>query len=157
MNEFIKDDYFSKGHWLIKISQTIVSIFMWIVVITPLVITFSSTIFTRSYHMIYQWHFKSGLLIYHILTRDLFIFFFIFSIIGFFLTIKNNYIITNQYKKKVMYDEISAQKKRKLLENFYTERFGEKILRESSNYLKISPEKNVNDDEISEYFKENGL
>ncbi|MFS0953665.1 hypothetical protein ACFC37_02990 [Enterococcus durans] len=96
-------------------------------------------------------------MIYHLLTRDIFLFFLIFSIIGFFLTIKNNHLIENHYKKKVMYDEISAKKKGELLEKLYTERFGEKTLRESSSYLTISPEKNIDDDEIFEYFKENGV
>lgn len=154
MNNFIKDDYFAKGHGVTKIIQTILSLIMWGGLFVPIVITFNSTVFSNLKNLIYRWKYPEGFLMFHYLTYELMLFLLVLCVIGVLLTLRNNHRIKHYYKRKITYNEQLVEKKEKLLQDFYQNNFDGREYRETISYFSVLSEKNIDDNAIADIFNQ---
>lgn len=72
------------------------------------------------------------------------------------LTIRNNCIYNRKLTKYTLHDEQEVEQRIAIMDQFYTERFGPREMRESVRYYSVSEEQNLADDTIQNLFKENG-
>ncbi|WP_251713243.1 hypothetical protein [Lactococcus ileimucosae] len=154
--DFVKDKYFEGGNFLLKLRQTLVTLAFWWMIIFPLLTLINSVSRQRIWRNIYRWTWADGL----ILARDLFIMvilsLLVFIIIGGFFLLRNNRNLKKNYPERKTYDEERAAARCAILEEAYTERFGNREFRENVDYYSVVPEKNLDTGFAHERFKDGG-
>jgi hypothetical protein len=153
VKNFIKDVFFAKGHFLLKLWQFIFTLLMWLPVLLPIMITANSTIFKEVEDQFYRWNYRGGFVLYQHLTVELALALVGIFVIAILLTHRTNYRTTHQYQQKIMYDEVKLAQKKAALEKIYAERFGTAAFREQANYYSVDPEQNLPDDCIKKVFQ----
>lgn len=151
----ISDDYFTKGHFFLKLRQTLVAILGWMGVMLPfawLLLPLGFPEFTQKYSFYtYVEEFQT----LRFLLIFLSISFVLILILYSGLTIWNNYRFKNFLQKNVLFDEERLEKRRKLLNEAYDERFASKEIRHTVNYYSVSEEQNLDKDFFKELYKKN--
>ncbi|QIL51278.1 hypothetical protein G7084_05000 [Weissella coleopterorum] len=149
------DDYFAKGHWLLKIWQTSVAIFSWLCVIVPSFITIETFLahITKGKRGHAFWTYSEGtneiwFLIYLLLFAAS-----ITLIYATSMTIIQNFRREGTIEKWPTFDSIDDISKKKLSDNFMNKRFGSRALRHNVRYFEVQPEQNLADNELPDYLK----
>ncbi|KRM79292.1 hypothetical protein FC84_GL001466 [Lapidilactobacillus dextrinicus DSM 20335] len=155
-HELLSDRYFMPGHLGLKIRQTLFALLTWLGV-------FSSFIWLT---LPYLWPQVLKPFQFNIKKQEtsaiksLGLFFLIAAIVIFtgavILTIRNNYIYKRQLTQYTLPDERQVNHRALIMEQFYTERFGPREMRESIRYYSVPEEKNLADDTIQNLFKDHG-
>ena len=158
MKDFVEDKFFSKGHYFLKFCQTFLSIFTWLFVFSPIMITVkllttdneNLLLIPEGYHLqeIKIFQDVSKILMYSLLSC---------LIACILLTIKNNFKIKNQFKKEITYDAVNLEKKIKLVEDHYTQQFNSKEIRQSEQFYSVQADQNLEADFIKHLFKGRGI
>ncbi|MGX7030622.1 hypothetical protein [Vagococcus zengguangii] len=157
MSDFVTDRFFGKKHYKLKIYQSLLSLSMWFLVVAPVVITLNSIYFKVKPLTFIQWKYREGFKMYHTVVDFLLVALVVFLVVGLLLTLRNNYMIKNYYKKQVTYDEKRVAGKAALLEEVYTERFGSVQERQAVKYYSISEEKNFDASFVSDLYQDGGF
>lgn len=148
--ELFSDAYFSRGHWLLKIRQTLVGLLGWVCAIVPLVMTYF--ILTRS-SLTFFGHtvtLTNGVFTVEYLAILLL---FCFATAG-VLTVTMT-LIQNRKRQRIVqewptYDPLKSARQREALEDFMTQRFGPQQWRENVRSFVVTPDKNLETDTLSD-------
>ncbi|GCF95157.1 hypothetical protein NRIC_30480 [Enterococcus florum] len=156
-NLLITDKFFSKGRTGLKIWQTFIALLGWAGVLLP----FAWLLFP-----IFLPEFAEGRRLVDYASVDsyfLFILFFlaivfILRVVSYlYLTLMNNRQFKHSLQKETLHDEVKLDKRKQLLEQEYTDRFGDKAFRESVRYYSVKPEQNLDKDFVRDLYKDGGV
>lgn len=157
MNEqFIEDQFFEKGHGVLKLRQIIMTVLAWIGFFVPFILVLFPILFMRERVIIFE-AFQTVLRMFRILS----VFFIILScltiIIFVWMTYRNNRRYTEVLGKTVTYNEEKVAIRKAAIDQFATERFGSKAARETQRFTSIPEEKNLDTSTISDIYEEKGV
>jgi len=149
MKDFVEDKFFSKGHYLSKFYQALVSGLMWILVFLPVIVTFK-LIYTGAENNVVtpEWFQLEIIKIFNKIYQLVFLSMNFCLGAGLLLTMRNNFRIKHLFKKKVMYNAEAMNKKLILVEEFYTKQFSSKEIRVNKQFYLIQPSQNIESDKL---------
>ncbi len=151
----VSDDYFSEKHYLLKILQTLVAIIGWMGVILPFVwlsIPFVFPKFAEEYSFrTYAEGFQTFRFLLIFLTIS-FVFILIFYIC---MTIWNNYRFSHFLQKEPLFNEKRLEKRKKLINEAYDERFCPEEIRHNVKFYSVSEEQNLDKEFFRKMYKDN--
>ncbi|MDF3824936.1 hypothetical protein NW162_06860 [Enterococcus faecium] len=153
----VKDKYFSKGNYWLKIWQTLVALLGWMIVVLPFIWVFFPLTRPERAKDFSLYAFLSEKKILYFLIGFFVLIFFSFLITSFVLTRWNNRNLYKKVNKSFEYEDEKLKKRQELLEEVYTERFGTKEERETVRFYSVSEEKNLDTTFIADLYKENGV
>lgn len=153
----MKDKYFSKGNYWLKIWQTLVALFGWMIVVLPFIWVFFPLTRPERAKDFYLYAFLLEKKMLYFFIGFFALIFFSFLIISFVLTRWNNRNLYRKVNKSFEYEDEELKKRQELLEEMYTERFGTKEERETVRFYSVSEEKNLDTTLIADLYKENGM
>ncbi|WP_430611262.1 hypothetical protein [Enterococcus sp. DIV0876] len=153
--QLVTDSYFEPGNVGLKIKQTILVIIAWLLIFIPFIWLAIPFFFPRTADWL---DFRV-----YVEERSAFSYLFIFLIVVFLLltvlfvllTRKNNRRFKNQLHKQSLHDEEMLEKRKMLMSEFYTARFGEQEERQKVRYYVVKPEQNISETEIKSLFQRN--
>ena len=150
----VSDGYYAKGHWLLKVWQTFVGIIGWAAVTIPFIWIFSPIFFkgTAQKYSLFSYPEEIETLLF--LLVFLIIAFFVILVLYVSLTLWNNYRFKHFLQKKKLYDEERLERRRQLLDEEFTERFGPKEERETICFYSVKEEQNLDNDFVTKLYKE---
>ncbi|EGP5221146.1 hypothetical protein EH322_13050, partial [Enterococcus faecium] len=156
----VKDKYFSKGNYWLKIWQTLVALLGWMIVVLPFIwviwVFFPLTRPERAKDF-FLYAFLSEKKMLYFLIGFFVLIFFSFLITLFVLTRWNNRNLHKKVNESFEYEDEELEKRQELLEEMYTERFGTKEERETVRFYSVSAEQNLDTTFIADLYKENGV
>jgi hypothetical protein len=155
--QLYSDAYFEKGHWGLKIWQTLIAIVGWFCVVVPLVITITS--FWASYNpkVPHIWSYNEGIFEIKFIGVIL-----LFSFVMAVMFAVSMTIIQNRRRDRLAeqwptFNPINQKRREVELENFMQERFGDQEFRENVRYYEVQPEQNLDTDDIQNVYQESDL
>jgi len=154
MEKYVTDKYFSKGHWWTTIWQTLVAIIAWICVAVPVYWTISSTLLASNTHFLHAWKYEEGKTLFYFFDRFFIIAFILIAIIVIISTIHNNHRVKQHISKERQYDAEQLAIRKRRLNNFYTERFGQDTFRKHVKHYTVDPEQNLDVDAIQKLYED---
>ncbi len=151
------DDYFAKGHWLLKIWQTVVSLLGWVCVAVPMYITIRSFMGVKWGFFTPLWTYSEG--IYEIQFIGAIVLFTAACALIFTVCMS---IIQNRKRDRVVeqwptFNPIDQRLRADELEQFMETRFGDDDFRHHVRSYKVQPEQNLDTDEIHRLFGDNDI
>lgn len=153
--DFVRDNYFEKGHLFTKIYITVAVIIGWIAVVIPIYWTLSSTIFRNVMKPV--WDYEEGRRMVSQLNLFFAIAFVVLLIGAIGFTLYNNYKIKNRCSKEIVYDTEQLRTRMHVYDDLMTERFGNSQIRENTRYYVVPAEKNLATDELKKAYKKAGV
>ncbi|MGM0238798.1 cell division protein [Enterococcus sp. AZ103] len=153
----VKDKFFEKGHLGLKIFQTVIGSIGWLGVFLPFVWIFTPILFPKLNISQYFHSYSEEIRSLMFLVLFLAVAFVIILITYVALTLWNNHRFGGLLRKENTFDEERLNKRRNLLNNCYTDRFGDKDFRHTVKYYAVKEEQNLDTHFISDLFKENGV
>lgn len=152
----VEDRFFEKGHRKTKIIQSLVALIGWVGILVPLIWTSSPFLLPR--HLTKRYHLMNGGEISSI--RLLFIFlaftFLTIVIIYITLTLFNNHRFNRTLRYKNTHNEAQLNKRRFLMNQVYSERFGSEDFRLNVRYYSVSEEQNFDTSFIKNLYDDGG-
>lgn len=151
------DKYFEKGHWLLKIWQTIIAIIGWFAVIVPIVITITSFWASFDPKIPHIWSYSEGISEIRFIGVLL-----VFSFIMSFIFSVSMTIIQNRKRDRLVeqwptFNPIGQKKRERTIDTFIDQRFGNKEFRENVRTYDVQPEQNLDTDQIQKLYEEHNL
>lgn len=151
------DKYFESGHLWLKIRQTFVAIIGWVAVIVPIVITITSFWASFNPKIPHIWSFREG--IYEIKFIGI-ILLFAFVMTAIFST--GMTIIQNRKRDRVVeqwptFNPINQKKRKKTIDDFIDNRFGDQEFRENVRSYDVQPEQNLETHQIQKLYAKKDL
>lgn len=154
MKDFVKDEYFEKGHLLLKIRETLTALALWVLLLIPLAVLINSVAPQPLWNNVYHWSYSDGLAWNHELFLAVIFALAFFAITCTLLLVRNNYRYTHVFPKKKTYDEAKLAQKTQILNEKYSQRFGDIDFRHNTAYYSVIPEKNLETNQIHDWFEE---
>jgi hypothetical protein len=155
--DFVQDDFFEKGHWWLKIRQLLLNLFFLAILVLPVMILFNSIARKQIWSYLYHWTYKEGFQLSDYLSSSILIAFVVVLVISLAFLFRNNFREQNVYPKMKTYDEEKLEQRKAILEQMYTERFGDEAFRNTTKYYAVDGEQNLPDHLIKELFKDGGV
>ncbi|AVK63681.1 hypothetical protein C5Z26_05985 [Lactobacillus sp. CBA3606] len=151
------DAYFEKGHWGLKIWQTLVALIGWAAVIIPITITIISFWSTYDRRIPQIWSYQEG--IFEIKFIGILL---LFSFVLTALFAVSMTIIQNRKRNRVVeqwptFNPINQNKRKKALAAFMDERFGDAESREKTRYYQVKPEQNLDTNQIQALYDDQDI
>ncbi|MCH4123545.1 MAG: hypothetical protein LKH74_00145 [Levilactobacillus sp.] len=151
------DAYFEKGHWGLKIWQTLVAIFGWICVVVPVVITVTAFWAVYDPRVPHLWSYSEG--IFEIKFIGIIL---LFSLVMVSLFAVGMTIIQNRKRDRVVeqwptFNPINQKKRETELEKFMDDRFGDEDFRHNVRTYQVQPEQNLDTDQIQNLYRKHDL
>jgi len=151
------DAYFEKGHWGLKLRQTLVAIFGWICVVVPVVVTVCSFWAAYNPKIPHLWSYSEGVFEIKFIGILLLFAFVMVSLFAVGMT-----IIQNRKRERVVeqwptFNPINQKKRETELEKFMDERFGDEEFRHNVRTYQVKPEQNLDTDQIHDLYKKHDL
>ncbi|MBA1435204.1 cell division protein [Bombilactobacillus bombi] len=148
------DLYFQKGHWLLKIGQTLVAILGWLAVLFPFywVITplLAPNLATKLKIAYYGDEFQ--LLHFLALFFGGFLIFIIIFYIG--VTIWNNHRFQHILARRKVVNQKKQHAREDLIEKAWQQRFGDQLQRHQVRFYSVKPQQNLDTHFTQNLFKE---
>lgn len=145
-----QDEYFERGHWPLKIWQTIIMIISWLVLFTPIVITVSSYVAHRTHgrHGFAFWHYAEGFQ-----ELDFLAIFLTFAAgVTAVFCLAMGYIQWQRSRGLVdtwpMFNLVQNQQKSQRAERFMSRRFGDREFRQNQRFYTVKPEQNLTKNQL---------
>ena len=146
------DSYFDKGHWGLKIWQTLVAILSWLTVIIPIVVTGMSFYFALTGRGFAFWRYREGIsevefigvLILFLAAVAL-----IYTVTMAVIQVRKRERLVEQWPT---YNPLNQRSRNQTVENFMTERFGDADFREHVRNYRVEPEQNLETDQIQQLY-----
>lgn len=151
------DAYFEKGHWGLKIWQTLIALFGWLAVIIPIVITVTAFWASFDPRVPHVWSYPEGIAEIKFIGILL-----IFSLIMAIIFSVSMTLIQNRKRERLVqqwptYNPINQKKREQTLAHFIDQRFGPEEFRESVRTYDVQPEQNLATDTIKELYQKHHL
>jgi len=148
------DSYFDKGHWGLKIWQTLIAILSWLTIIIPIVVTGMSFFAAVTGHGFAFWRYREGIeevkfigvLILFLATVAL-----IYSVTMTIIQVRKRERLVEQWPT---YNPLNQRVRSQTVEDFMTERFGPAESREHARNYRVEPEQNLETDQIQDLFND---
>lgn len=155
--DLVYDSYYQKGNYGNKIWQTVIALLGWAAVLLPFFWIALPFVFPniakREHFLVYKEELQT--------LSFLFIFLaivFVFLVILYVsLTFWNNHRFKTLLQKNVQYDEERLEKRRKLLNDEYDQRFGPEEFRKEVRFYSVKEEQNLDTDFVRTLYKEGGV
>ncbi|WP_412989413.1 hypothetical protein ACLJJ6_10670 [Pediococcus siamensis] len=146
------DAYFEKGHWGLKLWQTIVALLGWAGVLIPLFVTALSYLGVRYHWFKPLWTYREG--IYKIRFIGVVLLFAFVMVLVFSVSMA---IIQNRKRDRLVeqwptYNPINQKKRTSELDLFMDKRFGKAEFRQNVRNYRVEPEQNLETHEIRQLF-----
>lgn len=145
------DKYFEHGHWLLKIRQTLLMLFSWVLFFLPILITGATYLAYRTHGRRGWafWHYTEGIqeldfLLIFLTFADGVIAVFCLSL-GFIQMIRTRGL-TNNWP---MFDFNQNARKARRAERVMTKRFGNKQFRQQQRYYSVRAEQNLQNNQLN--------
>ncbi|RZI49218.1 hypothetical protein [Lactococcus kimchii] len=152
---FVQDKFYENGSKVYKLAQALVAIIGWLVLLFPLLIMINSILEKPLFTFIYHWSGKQGHIFLTYISIVVVVGILVLGTASFFLVRRNNLMEIQKLAEKKFYDEEKNKIRLALMEELYSERFGDKTSRESAGYYVVSPEQNFPKNYIRSHYKEN--
>ena len=154
MKDFVRDQFFERSHWKLKIIQLVSAILMWLVLFLPMLILLNSRVRGGIVHGFFH---LSNVIIYDY-TNQLAITAVLLllgsAVISLVFLLRNNYFVKQVYPKQKTYDPEKNQARTQILEAMYAERFMDQASRERVKYYVVAPEQNLPNGMVEKIFIE---
>ncbi len=147
------DKYFEKGHWLLKIWQTIIAILGWLAVIIPIVITVTSFWANFDSRVPHLWSYKEGIYEIQFIGILLAFCFVMSAMFSISMTLIQNRKRDRLVEQWPTFNPINQNKREKTIAAFFDKRFGNKEFRENVRTYDVQPEQNLDTDEIKDLYE----
>lgn len=151
------DEYFEKGHWLLKIRQTLMSLIGWLAVIIPIVITVTSFWASFNPKIPHIWSYPEGILEIKFIGVILLFAFVMSGIFSISMTIIQNRKRQRLVQQWPTFNPINQKKRENTIDTFIDKRFGDKGFRENVRTYNVQPEQNLDTDEIHKLYDEHHI
>ncbi|WDT65830.1 hypothetical protein NV391_00905 [Companilactobacillus crustorum] len=151
------DKYFEPGHILLKIRQTIVAILGWIAVILPITITITSLWASFDSRIPHIWDYHEGIYEIIFIGTILLFSFVMTAIFSISLTLIQNRKRDRLAEQWPTYNPINQKKRKKVIDDFFDKRFGDKEFRENVRTYNVQPEQNLETHQIQELYAHKNL
>jgi len=151
--DFVQDSYYEHGHWGLKIRESIITVLVWVFLVFPVLVLINSVSSRVVWSGIYHWEYVDGLYLSSFLQRAIGIIFVVVLGFSVYLLLRNNHREKHVYPQKKTYDEEALARRKEVLEQMYSERFGDDGLRHSTRYYVVAPEQNLPTHLISDLLK----
>ncbi|CAJ2231309.1 hypothetical protein [Companilactobacillus paralimentarius] len=151
------DEYFEKGHWLLKIRQTLMSLIGWLAVIIPIVITVTSFWASFNPKIPHIWSYPEGILEIKFIGVILLFAFVMSGIFSISMTIIQNRKRQRLVQQWPTFNPINQKKRENTIDTFIDKRFGNKEFRENVRTYNVQPEQNLDTDEIHKLYDEHHI
>lgn len=151
------DEYFEKGHWLLKIRQTLMSLIGWLAVIIPIVITVTSFWSSFNPKVPHIWSYPEGILEIKFIGVILLFAFVMSGIFSISMTIIQNRKRQRLVQQWPTFNPINQKKRENTIDIFIDKRFGNKKFRENVRTYNVQPEQNLDTDEIHKLYDEHHI
>lgn len=151
------DEYFEKGHWLLKIRQTLMSLIGWLAVIIPIVITVTSFWASFNPKIPHIWSYPEGILEIKFIGVILLFAFVMSGIFSISMTIIQNRKRQRLVQQWPTFNPINQKKRENTIDTFIDKRFGDKEFRENVRTYNVQPEQNLDTDEIHKLYDEHHI
>lgn len=151
------DEYFEKGHWLLKIRQTLMSLIGWLAVIIPIVITVTSFWASFNPKVPHIWSYPEGILEIKFIGVILLFAFVMSGIFSISMTIIQNRKRQRLVQQWPTFNPINQKKRENTIDIFIDKRFGNKEFRENVRTYNVQPEQNLDTDEIHKLYDEHHI
>lgn len=155
--DFVQDNFFEKGFWILKIRQVLFNLVFLTVLIIPIVILFNSLSKGKLISTLYYWTYSDGFDLTDYLNSAILLAFVVILVFSLAFLYRNNYREQNVYPHKKTYDAQKLAERKAILEAMYAERFGDSEFRENIRYYAVDGEKNIPEHMIEDLFKKNGV
>lgn len=146
------DEYFEKGHWLLKIRQTLIGLIGWLAVIIPIVITVTAFWASFDPKIPHIWSYSEGILEIHFIGVILLFAFVMSGIFSISMTIIQNRKRQRLVQQWPTFNPINQKKRENTIDTFIDKRFGNKEFRENVRTYNVQPEQNLDTDEIQKLY-----
>lgn len=146
------DEYFEKGHWLLKIFQTLIGLIGWLAVIIPIVITVTAFWASFNPKIPHIWSYSEGILEIHFIGVILLFAFVMSGIFSISMTIIQNRKRQRLVQQWPTFNPINQKKRENTIDTFIDKRFGNKEFRENVRTYNVQPEQNLDTDEIQKLY-----
>lgn len=151
------DAYFERGHWGLKVRQTLVALVGWICVIVPIVITITAFLAVDPPQIPHLWTYREGIFEIKFIGILLLFAFVMVSLFAVGMT-----IIQNRKRERVVeqwptYNPINQRKRETELEKFMDDRFGDADFRHQVRRYQVKPEQNLETEQIHELYQKQHL
>lgn len=153
----VTDAYFRKGCSALKIRQTLLTVFIWLLVLVPFIWLMVPLILPGIARRLSLRIYFEEIMMLEYLALFLGSAFLFLTLLFVALTLRNNRRFKYLLQKRTIHDEEGLQYRKELIELFYEQRFGSKEDRQSLKYYVVSPDKNIAETEIQELFRRKRL
>lgn len=155
--QLYSDEYFEKGHWGLKIRQTLIGLIGWICVFVPVIITVLS--FWASYNpkIIHLWSYSEGIFEIKFIGILLLFAFVLVSLFAVGMTIIQNRKRDRVVEQWPTFNPINQRKREDQLGKFMDDRFGDQEFREHVRHYQVKPEQNLDTDQIHQLYEQHDL
>lgn len=155
--QLYSDAYFEKGHWGLKIRQTLIGLLGWVCVFVPVIITVLS--FWASYNpkIIHLWSYNEGIFEIKFIGVLLLFAFVLVSLFAVGMTIIQNRKRDRVVEQWPTFNPINQRKRETQLGKFMDERFGDQEFRENVRHYQVKPEQNLDTDQIHQLYEQHDL
>lgn len=147
-----RDQYFQRGHWLLKIRQTLVALLCWILLFIPILVTTATywAYLTHGKRGHFFWHYAEGFQELNFLV--VFLTFAVAMTAVFCLTVAYVQIQRSRglVDKWPMYDLLKNQREGQAAEAFMADRFGDPATRHSAKHYTVHPEQNLANNQLKQ-------
>ena len=152
LKNFVEDRFFEVGNTGLKIRQTVLTLVFLAILALPIIMLVNSLDGEKIWKYLY-WTYRDGFQLVEYLDDSILYIFVIVLVSSLAFLFRNNHLEQKVYPKKKTYDEEKLKKRKEILSNLYTERFGEKEFRETTKYYKVEGSQNLPDHLVKEMFK----
>ncbi|MBC1794198.1 hypothetical protein HCA55_03595 [Listeria booriae] len=153
---YVEDFFYEKGHAGLKMKQICITIFAWLLFFTPFVLVLFPILFFKQEVIVlaaYQTAarmFRTMGIIFSVAIIFIIVLFII-------LTYVNNARYEKILNKKITFNEETLAIRKLAVEEFVTERFGDKKTRESQKYISIPGDKNLDVTSYRDLYEKKGV
>ena len=155
IKDFVQDKFFEKGHLWLKVRQILLNVVFLAVLILPVMVLFNSLSDGKTWSFLYYWTYEDGFDLTNYLSSSILLAVVVVLVASLAFLLRNNYREQKVYPKKKTYNQELLNKRKEVLNELYTERFGDKTFRETAKYYEVDGEKNIDDHLIEKLFKDN--
>ncbi|OQO64490.1 hypothetical protein [Enterococcus faecium] len=153
IKNFVRDNFFEKGHLLLKIRQLVLNLIFFVILVLPVMILFNSLANGENWSFVHYWTYKDGFDLTKYLSSAILLAIVLVLVLSLAFLFRNNYQEQHVYPRKKTYDEGILKKRKAVLNELYTERFGDKSFRETTKYYEVDADQNIDDYLIQILFK----
>ena len=154
MNNY-RDDFFERGHWLLKLRQVLVVLLCWLLMLLPIIVTGATYLAYRTHgkHGHYFWHYSEGFAEINFLL--VFLAFAVFMVatfcfaMAFIQTVRAKGLV----EKWPLFDFDEEETEAKRAEKFMAKRFGPKEMRQNARYYTVKPNQNLPKDKLGDVIR----